>query len=89
MRTTNAKTAIRPRLSGRILGPTLGLGSINIILYLLLFNFSDQLVALAIATKHGNELNAMIPMALAMLFAFIHGTFVDYLWVLLGLRGSK
>ncbi|KOR30987.1 hypothetical protein TI04_03210 [Achromatium sp. WMS2] len=71
------------------LAATIGLGSLSVILYILLFEFADYLVSLAAATRHGDKLYAVVPLVLAMVFAFVYGTFIDYLWNLLGLRSKR
>lgn len=83
------KQSDRPALRGRALAWTLGFGIINILLYLLLFLFSEQLVNLAMATKNGNKIYALVPLVLPMLFVFVHGTFTDNLWELIDFRAKQ
>ncbi len=68
---------------------TLILGAASAGLYLLLFVFADQLTALAHQTQEGHKLYALIPLAIAMVFSFVHGAFTGHFWDLLGLRAKK
>lgn len=72
-------------LRGRTLAFTIVFGGLSAVLYLLLFYFSAELVYLAQATKVHKEY-AVVPLALAMLFVFVHNAFTDNLCDLLGLR---
>lgn len=75
--------------SPRALIVTLALGAASAGLYFLLFLFGDQLPALAAATRQGDKLYALVPLAIAMVFSFVHGAFTGHFWDLLGLRAKK
>jgi hypothetical protein len=75
--------------SPRALVVTLVLGAASAVLYLLLYLFSDSLPELAAATRQGEKLYALIPLAIAMVFSFVHGAFTGHFWDLLGLRAKK
>lgn len=77
------------RRSPRALVTTVVLGVISAGLYLLLFLFSDMLLELAAATRRGEKLAALVPVAIAMIFSFVHGAFTGHFWDLLGLRAKK
>ncbi len=68
---------------------TLVLGAASIGLFLLLYLFSDTLPQLAAATRQGDKLYALIPIAIAMVFSLVHGAFTGAFWDLLGLRAKK
>jgi hypothetical protein len=68
---------------------TLSLGVASAGLYLLLFLFSDRLTELAAATRAGASIYALVPLAVAMVFSFVHGAFTSQFWDLLGLRAKK
>jgi len=75
--------------SPRAIVATSVLGAASAILYLLLFLFADSLIALAEQTREGNRLYALVPIAVAMVFSFVHGAFTGHFWELLGLRAKK
>ncbi|MAT65766.1 MAG: hypothetical protein CMN57_08980 [Gammaproteobacteria bacterium] len=75
--------------SARALAVTLLLGAISAGLYFLLFLYSDRLVELAAATRQGEKLYALIPIAIALVFSFVHGAFTGRFWELLGLQARK
>ena len=75
--------------SPRALVITLTLGVASVGLYLLLFVFSDRLPALAAETRNGEKLYALVPLAISMVFSFVHGAFTGHFWDLLGLRAKK
>lgn len=76
-------------LSARVILPTLALGATSLGLYLLLYLFSDELSALAAATRQGEKLYAVVPIVIALVFSFIHGAFTGHFWDLLGLKAKK
>ncbi|AFL72149.1 hypothetical protein [Thiocystis violascens] len=78
-----------PGRSSRALAITLTLGAASALLYLLLFLFADRLNEIATATRDGEKLYALIPLAVAMVFSFVHGAFTGHFWDLLGLRAKK
>lgn len=84
----NIPTAISTQ-SPRALVTTVVLGVASAGLYLLLFLFSDVLPELAAATRRGEKLAALVPLAIAMVFSFVHGAFTGHFWDLLGLRAKK
>lgn len=77
------------RISSRALAVTLVLGAASAGLYLLLYLFSDQLPELAAASRRGEKLYALVPLAIAMVFSLVHGAFTGHFWDLLGLRAKK
>lgn len=87
-----SRTATRTDISAarvRALVLVAGLGTLSLVLYLLLFQFSDRLTAMAAATREGAKLYALVPIAIAMVFSFVHGAFTGHFWDLLGLRAKK
>lgn len=73
----------------RPLAATLILGAASAGLYFLLFLFADRLTELAALTRDGQKLYALVPLAVAMVFSFVHGAFTGHFWDLLGLRAKK
>jgi hypothetical protein len=67
----------------------LALGAVTAGLYLLLFLFADPLIQLAVQTREGNKLYALVPIAIALVFSFVHGAFTSRFWDLLGLKAKK
>jgi len=76
--------------SPRAIVLTLALGLASAGLYILLFLFSDKLPELAAASRQGgHKIYALIPIAIALVFSFIHGAFTGHFWDLLGFRAKK
>ncbi|HSH30583.1 MAG TPA: hypothetical protein VK971_11790 [Thiohalobacter sp.] len=75
--------------SARALAVALLLGAVSAGLYFLLFTYSDTLVELAARTRQGEKLYALVPLAVALVFSFVHGAFTGRFWELLGLRAKK
>ena len=85
--TATSKTTSR---SPRALVLTLSLGLASVGLYILLFVFSDKLPELAAITRQGeHKIYALVPIAIALVFSFVHGAFTGHFWDLLGLRAKK
>ena len=85
--TASSKT---PSRSLRALVLTLILGAASASLYILLFVYSDKLPELAAMNRQGgNKLYALVPIAIALVFSFVHGAFTGHFWDLLGLRAKK
>ena len=72
----------------RPLLPTLLYGAATIVLYVLLFKYSEQLVNWAYETKTGNKLLFIVPVAIAFVFSYFHGAFTGYFWETIGLRAA-
>lgn len=62
------------------------LGATSVLLYALLFWYSDRLTAIAQAARHGEKLYAIVPIAIALVFSLVHGAFTARFWDNLGLR---
>lgn len=76
--------------SPRALVLTLLLGLASAGLYVLLFLFSDRLPEFAALSRQGgHKLYALVPLAIALVFSFVHGAFTGHFWDLLGLRAKK
>ena len=73
----------------RALVITLLLGAASAGLYVLLYLYSDILVELAVRTRQGEKLLALVPLAVALVFSFVHGAFTGRFWELLGLQARK
>ena len=85
--TATSKTTSR---SPRALVLTLSLGLASVGLYILLFVFPDKLPELAAITRQGeHKIYALVPIAIALVFSFVHGAFTGHFWDLLGLRAKK
>lgn len=68
------------------IGVMVALGAASVLLYVLLFRYSDSLTAIAQAARHGEKLYATVPIAIALVFSLVHGTFTARFWDSLGLR---
>lgn len=67
-------------------GIVVALGVASVLLYALLFWYSDSLTALAQAARQGEKLYAIVPIAIALVFSLVHGAFTAHFWDSLGLR---
>ena len=75
--------------SKRAFAIVLALGLSSAGLYLLLFLFSDTLVALSAETRKGKWFYALVPLLIALVFSFVHGAFTGRFWDFLGLKAKK
>lgn len=73
----------------RALAVTLALGATSAGLYVLLFVYGDRLTELALRARDGQRVYALVPLAIAMVFSFVHGAFTGRFWDLLGLRAKR
>ncbi len=69
--------------------PTLTFGVASVVLYYLLFHFSDHFVDWAYRTKHGEKSLFLIPVAVAFVFSYFHGQFTGHFWETMGLRAAR
>lgn len=63
-------------------------GVASVILYLLLFAYSEQLVQWAEQTREGKKAYFLIPIVIAFVFSWVHGNFTSYFWEMLGVRAA-
>ncbi|MFA5627077.1 MAG: hypothetical protein WCX90_01835 [Thiohalomonadaceae bacterium] len=63
-------------------------GVSSLVLYLLLFVYSDQLVLWAEQTRQGQKVLFLVPIVIAFVFSWVHGSFTGYFWELLGVRAA-
>lgn len=63
-----------------------GVGSLA--LYLLLFAYSNELVTLATETRQGQKWLFIVPIVIAFVFSWVHGSFTGHFWELLGIRAA-
>jgi len=64
---------------------TIGLGIVSLVLYVLLFRYERELLDLS--GKGGAMF--IIPIVIAFVFSFVHGTFTGGFWEMLGVRAKK
>lgn len=67
----------------------IGFGIISAIAYTLLYIYSDDLVNASQLVQKGEKIYFLIPIALAFVFSYIHGTLTDRFWSALGLKAKK
>lgn len=65
------------------------LGILSLVLYLLLYHFSADLVRMATTTHLGQKTYFLVPIAVAFVFSLVHGTFTGRFWDLLGFKPRK
>lgn len=75
------------RSGGRLAAAALG--ALSLTLYALLFWFDEELLALAQSTRSGDKRFFFVPIAIALLFSFVHGAFTGRFWDVLGLRAKR
>lgn len=63
-------------------------GAASIVLYVLLYKYSDTIIDLARATLRGDKELFFIPILIALAFSFIHGAFTGHFWDALGLKAK-
>lgn len=64
-----------------------GIGSVA--LYVLLFLYADETVELARRTREGERVWFLVPIAIALVFSYVHGAFTGYFWDALGLKAAS
>lgn len=64
-------------------------GIASVVLYALLFINSDLFVEWANRTRHGEKVFVLVPLVVAFVFSYFHGTFTSYFWEALGLQAAK
>lgn len=75
-------------LPRKTLAATISYGLASAVLYGLLIAYSDLFVELAERTRAGEKVWFLIPLAIAFLFSWVHGTFTGYFWEALGLKAA-
>lgn len=68
---------------------TILFGAASIALYIVLLTHSDLLIELAQRTKNGEKWLFFVPITVAFVFSYIHGTFTGQFWERIGLRASS
>lgn len=64
-------------------------GVASTILYVLLFAYSDDLVDFARRSRQGEKVWFIVPVVIAFVFSYVHGTFTGYFWDVLGLKSAQ
>ena len=62
----------------------LGLGSTA--LYILLYFYNAELKTIGQTIRSGEKAYALIPIAIAFVFSFVHGAFTGHFWDVLGMK---
>jgi Na+-driven multidrug efflux pump len=78
--------AYRDNVPCRAAGIAQAFGYASVLLYVLLFRYSNQLVHLAELTRHGHKAFFAMPIGLALLFSLVHGKFTGHFWDAMGLK---
>ncbi len=61
-------------------------GAASVALYVLLFAYADETVAMARRTREGETLLFLVPIVIAFVFSLVHGAFTGYFWDAIGLK---
>jgi len=64
-------------------------GAVSAVLYTLMFMFSDHLVEYARRTRQGEHIWFLVPIVIAFVFSYVHGTFTGSFWDALGLKAAQ
>ena len=64
-------------------------GVVSAILYTLMFIYSDALVEYAHRTRQGEHIWFIVPIVIAFVFSYVHGTFTGSFWDMLGLKPAQ
>lgn len=62
------------------------LGGLSLALYALLFWFDEELVEFAQSTRRGDKRFFFVPIGIALLFSFVHGSLTGRFWDAVGLK---
>jgi len=64
-------------------------GALSVILYTLLYVFSNDLTHIAQVTHEGDKSLFIVPIVIALVFSLVHGSFTSCFWDVLGVRARK
>ncbi|MBS4096223.1 MAG: hypothetical protein KGZ83_05215 [Sulfuricella sp.] len=68
---------------------TVAYGLVSVALYWLLLANSGQLVEFANRTHQGEKMLFLVPIVIAFIFSYVHGTFTGHFWESLGIKAAK
>jgi predicted membrane-bound dolichyl-phosphate-mannose-protein mannosyltransferase len=60
-------------------------GAASAALYVLLYLYADETVALARRTHEGERIWFLVPIVIAFVFSYVHGAFTGHFWDAIGL----
>ena len=64
-------------------------GVASAVLYTFMFVYSDALVEYARRTRQGEHIWFFVPIVIAFVFSYVHGTFTGSFWDALGLKAAQ
>lgn len=64
-------------------------GVVTAVLYTLMFVYSDHLVEYARLTQQGEKIWFVVPIIIAFIFSYVHGTFTGAFFDVLGLKPAQ
>lgn len=67
----------------------IGFGIVSAVLYALLYIYSGDLEKASQLVQKGEKIYFLVPIAIAFVFSYFHGTFTDRFWAALGLTAKK
>lgn len=68
--------------------PVIGLGMLSAALYAMLYIYNLDLTEMAQSTHAGHKGLFFLPIIIALVFSFIHGTFTSHFWDVLGVKAK-
>lgn len=69
--------------------PAMVFGTLSVGLYGMLYLFNTDLTEIAQTTHAGKKSMFFVPIVIALVFSFIHGTFTSHFWEILGIKAKK
>lgn len=67
----------------------IGFGISSAVLYTLLYIYADDIENASQLVQKGEKIYFLLPIAIAFVFSYFHGTFTDKFWSALGLKAKK
>lgn len=64
-------------------------GVASVVLYVLMFTYSDDLIEMAHRTRQGEKVYFVVPIIIAFVFSYVHGAFTGHFWDVLGLKPAQ
>lgn len=77
------------KISKQFLPKAVMFGVASTILYVLLFAYADDLVDFARRSRQGEKVWFVVPIVIAFVFSYVHGTFTGSFWDVLGLKPAQ
>jgi hypothetical protein len=87
-RTAAAATADAVARDMKTFAITAALGAASVVLYVILYLYATETEVFAARARAGEKWLAVVPIAVALVFSFVHGAFTGQFWDALGLKAK-